>query len=162
MTQSKRVLIAVLIIALVAAFMLGLESLRGQSLTEADVPPGSVPIYLNDKLVAFFAPADLDGLEHVSFVDAEEGKTQDGWLLRDVLPLHLSDKQLKDDTQITISSSSRDKSAELNWSEVTDLANWVMFDLSSRGTLKLISALERLDTRDEWVQDLDRIEVRNP
>jgi hypothetical protein len=34
-----------------------------------------------------------------------------------------------------------------------------MFDLSSRGTLKLVSVLERLDVRDEWVQDVDKIEV---
>jgi hypothetical protein len=34
-----------------------------------------------------------------------------------------------------------------------------MFDLAGRGTLKLVSVLERLDTRDEWVQDVDRIEI---
>jgi hypothetical protein len=37
-----------------------------------------------------------------------------------------------------------------------------MFDLSSRGTLKLASTLERLDTRDEWIQDVDKIEVSEP
>jgi hypothetical protein len=35
----------------------------------------------------------------------------------------------------------------------------VMFDLSGRGTLKLISKVERLDVRDEWIQDVDKIEV---
>jgi hypothetical protein len=38
----------------------------------------------------------------------------------------------------------------------------VMFDLSGRGTLKLVSTLERLDVRDEWVQDVDKIEVTQP
>ena len=38
----------------------------------------------------------------------------------------------------------------------------VLFDLSNRGTLKLVSLLEQLDTRDEWVQDVDRIEVVSP
>jgi hypothetical protein len=38
----------------------------------------------------------------------------------------------------------------------------VMFDLSGRGTLKLVSTLERLDVRDEWVQDVDQIEVSQP
>jgi hypothetical protein len=161
MTQSKRYLIAVLIILLVAGFMLVSESLRGR-ITEKDVPPGSIPVYLDDRLVGFFAPADLEGLEQASFVDAEEGKTQEGWLLRDVLPQLLPPWQLKSDTVIVVSSSSRAKSAELVWAEVEDPANWVMFDLSSRGTVKLISTLERLDTRDEWVQDVDRIEVRNP
>jgi len=40
--------------------------------------------------------------------------------------------------------------------------NYVMFDLSNRGTLKLVSVLPSLDTRDEWVQDVDSIEVANP
>jgi hypothetical protein len=34
-----------------------------------------------------------------------------------------------------------------------------MFDLSGRGTLKLVSLLPRLDVRDEWVQDVDKIEI---
>ena len=37
-----------------------------------------------------------------------------------------------------------------------------MFDLSNRGNLKLVSVLDKLDARDEWVQDVDRIEVTNP
>jgi hypothetical protein len=101
-------------------------------------------------------------LELVSFVDAEEGKTQEGWLLRDVLQLHVAPRQLQPDTTITVSSSSRDKSAVVTWAEVDDPANWVMFDLSGRGTLKLVSTLERLDVRDEWVQDVDKIEVATP
>jgi hypothetical protein len=54
------------------------------------------------------------------------------------------------------------KSAELTWVEVNEAQNMVMFDLSSRGTLKLVSLLEKLDVRDEWVQDVDRIEIVNP
>jgi len=61
-----------------------------------------------------------------------------------------------------VSSSSRDKSAQLTWAEVDDPANMVMFDLSSRGTLKLVSLMEKLDTRDEWVQDTDKIEITSP
>ena len=38
----------------------------------------------------------------------------------------------------------------------------VMFDLSGRGTLKLVSKLEKLDVRDEWVQDTDKIEITTP
>jgi hypothetical protein len=58
-----------------------------------------------------------------------------------------------------VSSSSREKTAQLTWEEVEDPANHVMFDLSGRGTLKLVSVLERLDVRDEWVQDVDKIEI---
>lgn len=161
MNQNRRYLIAVLVIVLIAGVMLGVESLRGR-ISEEDIPPGSIPIYLDGRLVSFFAPADLEGLEEASFVDKEEGKNQEGWLLRDVLPMHLPAGQLRAETLLLVSSSSRGKSAELSWAEVEEPANWVMFDLSSRGTVKLVSALERLDTREEWVQDVDRIEARNP
>jgi hypothetical protein len=71
----------------------------------------------------------------------------------------VEEEKLKPDSAITVSSSVRDKSAQLTWAEVEDPANWVLFDLSNRGTLKLVSVLESLDTRDEWVQDVDRIEI---
>jgi hypothetical protein len=98
----------------------------------------------------------------VSFVEAEEGKTEEGWLLSDVLRLHVEERALQPDTVVVVSSSSREKSAQLTWAEVDEPANWVMFDLSGRGTLKLVSVLERLDTRDEWVQDVDLIELTSP
>ena len=107
-------------------------------------------------------PLVLEALETVSFVEAEEGKTEEGWLLCDVLLLHVKEKALQPDTIVVVSSSSRDKAAELTWAEVEDPANWVMFDLSGRGTLKLVSLLERLDVRDEWVQDVDKIEITSP
>jgi hypothetical protein len=79
-----------------------------------------------------------------------------------VLLLHVKERELEPDSIIVVSSSSRSKSAELTWAEVSDPANWVMFDLSGRGTLKLVSVLEWLDIRDEWVQEVDRIEVSSP
>jgi hypothetical protein len=81
--------------------------------------------------------------------------------LRDVLLLHVKASKLKPETRVVVTSTSRNKSAELAWAEVDDPANWVMFDLSGRGTLKLVSVLERLDVRDEWVQDVDKIEIFN-
>ena len=127
--------------------------------TSTPLPPGSVPIVFNGQVVAGFLPADLEKLPLVSFVDAEEGKTQDGWLLRDVLLLYLKPEQMPDEAQITVSSSSRDKSATLSWAEVKEASNMVMFDLSNRGTLKLVSLLPHLNTRNWWVQDVDRIEI---
>jgi hypothetical protein len=79
-----------------------------------------------------------------------------------VILLYVNAGKLDADSLVTVSSSSRDKSATLTWTEVDDPANWVMFDLSNRGTLKLVSVLEELDTRDEWVQDVDRIEISRP
>jgi hypothetical protein len=161
MTRTTRILVAVIVLIVLVVVVLGVEALR-RAQSEPTLAPGSIPIYLDGKLVGGFVPDDLSQLEQVSFVDAEEGKTQEGWRLSDVLLLHVKEKQLDPESIIVVSSSSRNKSAELTWAEVRDPANWVMFDLSGRGTLKLVSVLERLDIRDEWVQDVDRIEVSSP
>jgi hypothetical protein len=95
----------------------------------------------------------------VSFTEAAEGKTQEGWLLRDVVLLQVAASQLKPDSTITVSSTSRGKSVLLTWAEVDDPANNVIFDLSNRGTLKLAGTLDKLDTREEWIQDADKIEI---
>ena len=157
MTQNKRILIAVVILIVIVGAVLGIDALRRQQATELE--PGSIPIYFEDRFVESFKPDDLELLDEVSFVDAEEGKTQEGWLLRDVLLLHIERDAFRDDTSIIVSSSSRAKSVQLTWAEVDDTENMVMFDLSGRGTLKLVSLLERLDVRDEWIQDVDKIEI---
>jgi hypothetical protein len=167
MSQTRRVLIGVALLVLIGAAVLGLEYFRGQaSLPSAagavTLTPGSIPIYQNGELVAGFAPDSLERLEQVSFTDAAEGKPQDGWLLRDVLLAYLPEQNLAPGAQITVTSSSRGKSAVLTWAEVAARENMVMFDLSNRGTLKLVSLLEKLDMRDEWIQDVDRIEVVSP
>jgi len=162
MNQKKRILVALVILVVIGGAVLGLEALRRRRIAQANLEPGSIPIYVRGNVEAAFTPDDLDSLDQVSFEDAEEGKTQRGWMLRDVLLLHLSDEDLTPETQITVSSSSRDKSAQVTWAEVTDTENMVMFDLSGRGTLKLVSKLDRLNTRDEWVQDTDRIEIELP
>jgi hypothetical protein len=166
-SQNKRIVIAVVVLVVLIGAVLGIEALRRQASqpatgAEATLVPGAIPIYLDGRLVAGFSPEDLEAMEKVSFVDDEEGKTQEGWLLSDVLLLYLDRDQLEPDTPIVVSSSSRDKRAELTWAEVEDADNWVMFDLSGRGTLKLVSVLERLDIRDEWVQDVDKVEVGVP
>jgi hypothetical protein len=167
MTQRTRILIAIGVLVLLAAVVLGIDALQRASGSpaaegEPTVAPGAIPIRLDGKLVGSFTPADLERLEKVSFVEPEEGKTQEGWLLRDVIRLYVEPDKLEDDTLVTVSSSSRDKSAQLTWAEVDQPENYVMFDLSNRGTLKLVSVLPSLDTRDEWVQDVDGIEVANP
>jgi hypothetical protein len=161
MTQKTRIVVAVVVLIVLVVVVLGIDALR-RAQSEPTLAPGSIPIYLDGVLVGGFVPDDLGQLEQVSFVDAEEGKTQEGWRLSDVLLLHIKERELEPDSIIVVSSSSRNKSAELTWAEVRDPANWVMFDLSGRGTLKLVSVLERLDIRDEWVQDVDRIEVSSP
>jgi len=165
MDQKARILLGVLVLLLVVGAVLGVDAVqrRKSALSPAEgqaTPvPGSIPIYVDDQLAGSFTPADLERLEPASFVDAEEGKTQEGWLLSDVLRLHVDADALAPGTRVTVRSSSREKSAEMTWAEVSDPANLVLFDLSGRGTLKLVSVLERLDVRDEWVQDVDRIQV---
>ena len=161
MTQRTRILIAVGLLVILVALILGIEALQRAS-GEPTVAPGAIPIRLDDKLVGSFTPADLERLEEVSFVEPEEGKTQEGWLLRDVIRLYVDPENLEAGSLVTVSSSSRDKSAQLTWAKVDQPENYVMFDLSNRGTLKLVSVLPELDTRDEWVQDVDSIEVATP
>lgn len=168
LSQGGRIGIALGIIALIALLVLGGELLRGRLRAgsvvgpEPTVVPGGIPIYLDGRLAASFTPADLGQLKKASFTDPAEGKLQEGWLLRDILLIHLKEAQLKPESQVAVSSGSRGKSAQLTWTEVAEPANQVMFDLSNRGTLKLVSALPKLDAREEWVQDADRIEVTTP
>jgi hypothetical protein len=166
MTQRTRILIAAGVLLVLVAVVLGIDALQrasGEPAAEGEptVVPGAIPIRLDGKLVGSFTPADLGRLEKVSFVEPEEGKTQEGWLLCDVIRLYVEPEKLTG-TLVTVSSSSRDKSAQVTWDEVDRTENYVMFDLSNRGTLKLVSRLPELDTRDEWVQDVDSIEITGP
>ena len=165
MGQSKRIVTAVLVLLVVVGVVLGVDYLQRQnaaSQAPANMPPGSIPIFIDGKFVASFVPEDLEQLESANFVDAEEGKTQDGWLLRDVLLLYVKASKLEADTQVTITSSSREKAQTLTWAEIDNQENMVMFDLSGRGTLKLVSKIPGFDIRDAWIQDVDKIEVVQP
>lgn len=166
MTQNKRIILAFVVLVIAVGIILGVNALRRQfaarlaPLDQATLPPGSIPIFVDGRLVGGFTPADLEQLEQVSFEDAEEGKTQEGWMLSDVLVLHVDGSTLAPAAAIAVSSSSRENAVSLTWGEVSDFDNMVMFDVStSRGTLKLVSLLDRLDTRDEWIQDVDKIEI---
>ena len=165
MNQKKQILIAGVILIVILGVVLGVDYLQRQNAAAqapAEIPPGSIPIYVDDTFVGSFIPDDLSQLPAVSFVDAEEGKTQDGWLLRDVLLLYLGEDNLQDQSQVTVSSSSREKGKTLTWAEVEDQKNMVMFDLSGRGTLKLVSVIPGFDIRDSWIQDVDKIEITSP
>ena len=165
MSQTTRIIIAVVVLLVIVGAILGIDALRRRNSATPigqggeTLAAGSIPIYVDGEAMGGFTPDDLDQLAQASFVDAEEGKTQEGWLLSDVLLESIEANRLTPDTRITVSSSSRGKAAQLTWAEVEDPTNHVMFDVSSRGTLKLVSTLERLDVRDEWVQDVDKIAV---
>jgi hypothetical protein len=165
MNQNKRIAIAVVVLLVIVGTVLGVDALQRRNAAAqapAEIPPGSIPIYIDGQFVASFVPDDLGQLDSASFVDTEEGKTQDGWLLRDVLLLYLGEDNLQSRSQITVSSSSRGKAQTLTWAEVENRENNVMFDLSGRGTLKLVSTLPEFDVRDAWIQDVDKIEITTP
>lgn len=162
--MRKRLILAAVLLLCFVLVVFGVEMVRRQAFANSaaasgELEPGSIPLYFQDRLIAGFAPADLEGMAQTSFVDVEDGKTQEGWLLRDVLLVFIDPDQLTDSTPIVVSSTSRDKQVKMTWQEVKDRDNMILFDLSGRGTLKLVSLLERLDVRDEWVQDVDLIEV---
>lgn len=162
MVQKKRIFIALGILFFLILAVIGIEYQRGKNLAkriDASLEPGDIPVYWNGNIKAAFSPTDLEILSLVSFIDIEEGKTQEGWLLKDVLLTQFNENLFNDNTTIQIISTSREKSMELTWAEVNNPNNMVMFDLSGRGTLKLVSLLERLDIRDEWIQDVDKIEI---
>ncbi|UCC65092.1 MAG: hypothetical protein JSV36_08685, partial [Anaerolineae bacterium] len=121
MTQRTRILVAFIILVAVVGAVLGLDALQRTS-SEPTLAPGSIPLYLDGRLLAGFTPDDLDQLKTVSFVEAEEGKKQEGWLLRDVILLYVDTSRLEKDSVITVSSSSRDRSAEFTWAEVNERA----------------------------------------
>jgi hypothetical protein len=168
MSSRNRIIIVAAILIFIIGAVFIVEAVRKQSAAqpEADtgvsLPPGSVPIYMDDQLVASIIAGDLKQLEEVNFVDQEEGKTQKGWMLSDIVGLYIDVASLKPDASITVSSSSRDKSKELTWGDVSESSNMVIFDLSNKGTLKLVSLLEGFDTRNSWIQDVDKVEISTP
>lgn len=169
MKQQTRVLVAVVILIALVGAVLGIDQWRRANQSgiaagpgEPTLAPGAIPIRLDGRLVGGLGPDDIERLQKVSYVEPEEGKTQEGCLLRDIILLYLKPKDLAAGSLITVSSSSRNKSAQVTWAEASDMDNMVMFDISNRGTLKLVSKLAKLDQRDEWVQDTDSIEVTSP
>jgi hypothetical protein len=165
MNQTKRIIIIIIVLFVIIAVVLAVDFLQRQNAASqqpADMPPGSVPIYVNGEFTASFVPEDLNQLAIVSFLDDEEGKTQEGYRLRDVILLYIDDGNLGADTEVKVSSSSREKMKSLSWGEIKNLDNMVMFDISGRGTLKLVSKIPDFDIRDAWVQDVDKIEIITP
>ena len=159
MQQRMRIIAAIVLIVFVAGIVIVIDLVQRRQNTTPE--PGSLPVIVDNKVQGYILPSQLASLDTFGFVDAEEGKQQEGWLLRDVLDLVINVNRLDPQSAITVSSSSRGKSVDVTWSEALDTENMVMFDLSNRGTLKLVSAkLANLDTRDEWVQDVDKIEVQ--
>ena len=110
MSATNRILVSVVIILVIVGLVLGVDFLRRrqQALEVPELTPGAIPIYKGDQLLAGFVPDDLEQLAPVSFVDDEEGKSQDGWLLHDVLLLYIEPASLNPEAIIKISSREGD------------------------------------------------------
>jgi hypothetical protein len=167
MKPIYRYALALVVLVGIVGLIVGIDALQrrfsgGTTLANETLAPGSIPIYLDGALRGAFTPNSVLSLPTASFNDAEEGKTQAGYLLRDVVLQVVGAEMLSPDTLVVVSSSSRDKSARLYWSQVNTPAAQILLALGGRGTFKLVSLLPELDTRDEWVQDVDRIEVTTP
>ena len=168
MSQNRRLLIVagVVLVLGAAATLYGVLNQNQLKNAPADSPqPGMIHLYVDDEFVANLSPAELSDLPAASFKDAEESKRQEGWWLRDVLRLYVDEDSLSGSSEITVigvrQKSGETKSAVITWRETLDPDANVMFDLAGDGqSVKLVSALERLDTRDEWIQGVNRIDIQ--
>jgi hypothetical protein len=169
MSTTKRVVIGTIILVLATAGVLAIESSRrGGSLyrllregTER-FSGACVPLYSGKDLLSKFCGSNASRLAKKSFSDKTDGKLQEGWLLRDVVLLSASKSDMKPGTRVRVSSSSRRKTAEIDWKDVEHEANLVILAPTKNGTLKLAANMPGLDTRDRWVQGVDRIEIIRP
>lgn len=128
---------------------------------ERQAAAGETALHVDGAFVTGFTADSLANVNQHTFQDSEQGSTQQGWLLSDVLTA-LLDEPLANGASVVVSSSARGSTIELTAAEINDAANNVILAVTNRGTFRLASTLEQLDERSEWVADADKIEVNNP
>ncbi|MCL4488263.1 MAG: hypothetical protein M1570_09055 [Chloroflexi bacterium] len=166
MSQKTRIWIVVAGLVVVAAVLAGVGFLSQNQATQAPATtpqPGMIHLYVNGSFAANLLPAEMQKLPAASFVDKEQGKTQKGYWLRDVLQLYVKENALSPSTQITFTGSRQgtEKSATVTWAETLDPANHILFSPSNDGTsVKIAATMDKLATRDNWIQGLTQIGVQ--
>lgn len=167
MSQKTRILIVVGVLVLIAV-ALGVFGTISQSQT-AQMPvttpqPWMIHLYVDGAFTANLLPSEMQKLGTASFVDKEQNKTQSGYWLKDVIRAYVKESALSPTSQIIVTGvrqGTEKKSATLTWAEVLDPANNVLFSPSNDGTsVKIAASLERLSTRNDWVQGLTQIDVK--
>jgi len=165
MSTNTRYLIVAGVLAIIA-LALGLQGWlrRAPSVSSPEPEAGRIHLFVDGSFVANVVPDQVMALPTASFVDAEKGKTQEGPRVKDVALLYVEPEGIPPEATITVSgvspSDKAAKSATLTWDQVTDPANHLLFDFAASGdSVKLVSTLPQLDTRDEWVQGVQRIEI---
>ena len=164
--QKWRVFALLGVLVLVGAVLgtVGLiEQRRVAQIPAATPQPGRIHLYVDGVFRANIAPDDLKALPAASFTDLEQGKPQEGWWLRDVVRLYVPETSLSSQSSIRVTGLSKDglgKVAGITWAEALEPANNVAFDLAGDGqSVKLASTLERLSTRNDWVQGVSRLDI---
>ncbi len=167
MSQKTRILILVGVIILIGAVLavIGLAAPNPAAQAPSATPQaGMIHLYVDGNFTANIAPADLAKLPAASFVDKEQGKTQNGYWLRDVVKVYVKESALSPTSQIALSGvrgGTEKKTATLTWAETLDPANNVLFSPSNDGqSVKVAGTMDKLATRDNWVQGLTQIDVK--
>jgi hypothetical protein len=165
MSQKTKILVVVGVLALVAVILAvyGLAAQRQAAQAPSATPqPGMIHLYVDGVFVANVSPADMKNLPAASFKDKEQGKEQGGWWLRDVIRLYVKESHLSPQSKITVTGTRQGlKTATVTWAEALEPANNLALDLSGDGqSVKLAGTLDKLSTRDQWVQGVERIDIQ--
>ncbi|NLG49628.1 MAG: hypothetical protein GX552_05900 [Chloroflexi bacterium] len=166
MSNNKRaIIVLVVLVGIGVVFAVqGLLRQAAPAVPSATPQPGMIHFYVDGVFVANVAPGDVTSLPQASFVDSEEGKTQEGPLVKDLVLLYMKESDLSPQSVIRVegrrSSSGEAKQGSVTWEQAQNPDNHLLFDISSSGdSLKLVSTLPEMGTRDTWVQGVSRIEV---
>ena len=164
--MTKRQLVVARILVVIAA------ALAAQGLLARPVsgPAGGVPeegmihLYVDGAFRANLDPSQIMALPEASFIDEEEGKTQSGPWLKDVIALHVGERELQAGSTIRTQGIRRQggeaREAVVTWGQALDESSHLLLDIAGSGdSLKLVSTLSGLDTRDTWVQGVARLDV---
>jgi hypothetical protein len=165
MSQKTRVLIVAGALALIAVVLAvyGLVAQRQTTNAPTSTPqPGMIHLYVDSTFVANVSPADMKNLSAASFKDTEQGKEQGGWWLRDVIRLYVKESRLSPQSKITVTGTRQGtKTTTVTWAQALDPANNIALDLASDGqSVKLASTMAGLNTRDQWIQGVTRIDIQ--
>ena len=165
MSQKTRILIVVGALVLVAIVLAayGLVAQRQTASVPASTPqPGMIHLYVDGTFAANVSPTDMKNLPAASFKDTEQGQDQGGWWLRDVIRLYVKESRLSPASKLTVTGTRQGtKTAAITWAQALDPANNIALDLASDGqSVKLVSTMAGLNTRDQWIQGVTRIDIQ--
>ncbi len=167
MSQTLRVLIVIGALGLIAIIFAVVGSVSQSQIAQVPVTTpqaGMIHLYVDGTFTANLLPTEMQKLASASFVDKEQGKTQSGYWLKDVIRLYVKETALTASSQIIVTGvrqGTEKKIATLTWAETLDPANSVLYSPSNDGTsVKIAATMERLSTRNDWVQGLTQIDVK--